>query len=265
LTPLAKSAWQLNGIEALEIVWFADRRLARCHQHEAHQFRDKMPEICNRRVAHDLMAAQIYLIRHGETTWSLSGQHTGRTDLPLTEHGALQARHIGKLLSGTTFSQVLVSPLQRARRTCDLAGFGAAARVEQNLSEWNYGDYEGRTPADIRAQRPSWDIYRDGAPGGESADQVSARADLVIAELRAMIGRIAIFSHGQFLRALAVRWIDLPIQRGCHFELGTGSLSILGYEHNNVEAPAILLWNAVPNDACDLVPRQHSDTALLGG
>jgi broad specificity phosphatase PhoE len=145
-------------------------------QHDPHQFFDKMPEVCNGRVPHDVMAAQIYLIRHGETKWSLSGQHTGRTDLPLTEHGEPQAHHIGKLLSGTTFSQVLVSPVQRARRACELAGFGAAARVEPNLSEWNYGDYEGRTPADIRAQRPRWDIYRDGAPGGESADQVSARA-----------------------------------------------------------------------------------------
>jgi len=224
-----------------------------------------MREVCNGRVAHDLMDAQIYLIRHGETKWSLSGQHTGRTDLPLTEHGVLQAQHIGKLLSGTTFSQVLVSPLQRARRTCELAGLGAAARVQENLSEWNYGDYEGRTPADIRVRRPSWDIYRDGAPGGESADQVSARADAVIVELRAMVGRIAIFSHGQFLRALAVRWIDLPIQQGGHFDLDTGSISILGYEHNNLRAPTIFLWNAVSNDVFDLVPRQHSDEALLGG
>jgi probable phosphoglycerate mutase len=177
----------------------------------------------------------------------------------------LQAQHIGKLLSGTTFSQVLVSPLQRARRTCELAGLGTAARVQQNLSEWNYGDYEGRTPADIRARRPSWDIYRDGAPGGESADQVSARADAVIAELRAMVGRIAIFSHGQFLRALAVRWIDLPIQQGGHFDLDTGSISILGYEHNNGEMPSIFLWNAVSNGVFDLVPRQPSDEALLGG
>jgi Histidine phosphatase superfamily (branch 1) len=140
-------------------------------QHDPHQFFDKMPEVCNGRVPHDVMAAQIYLIRHGETKWSLSGQHTGRTDLPLTEHGELQAHHIGKLLSGTTFSQVLVSPVQRARRACELAGCGAAARVEPNLSEWNYGDYEGRTPADIRAQRPRWDNsgWRPGWRVGRSS------------------------------------------------------------------------------------------------
>ena len=120
------------------------------------------------------------------------------------------------------------------------------ARVDPNLSEWNYGDYEGRTPAQIRAQRPGWDIYRDGAPGGESADQVSARADLMIVELRATVGRIAIFSHGQFLRALAVRWIELSIEKGCHFDLDTGSVSILAYEHNDLQVPTISLWNAAP-------------------
>lgn len=192
------------------------------------------------------MAAQIYLIRHGETQWSLSGQHTGRTDLPLTERGEQQARQVGALLHGVTLSEVLVSPLQRARRTCELTGLGAVARVEPNLSEWNYGDYEGRTPAQIRAQRPGWDIYRDGAPGGESADQVSARADQMIVELRAMVGTTAIFSHGQFLRALAVRWIELPIEKGCHFDLDTGSLSILAYEHNDLQVPTISLWNAAP-------------------
>jgi broad specificity phosphatase PhoE len=202
--------------------------------------------------------AQIYLIRHGETAWSLSGQHTGRTDLPLTEHGEQQARQLGELLHSVRFSQILVSPLRRALRTCELAGFGAAARIEQNLSEWNYGDYEGLTPAQIRSQRPGWDVYRDGCPGGEAAEQVAARADRVIAELRTMQGRAALFSHGQFLRALAVRWIELPIGQGYHLGLDTGSLSILGYEHNNVEAPAILLWNAVSNDLFELTSRPAS-------
>lgn len=201
------------------------------------------------------MAAQIYLIRHGETAWSISGQHTGRTDLPLTQNGEQQARQVGDLLRSVKFSQILVSPLQRARRTCELANFGACARIEQDLSEWDYGDYEGLTPTQIRARRPGWDVYRDGCPGGESAAQVAARADRVIAELRAIEGLVALFSHGQFLRALAVRWIELPIEQGYHLGLDTGSLSILGYEHNNVDAPAILLWNAVSNDLFELKSR----------
>jgi len=167
------------------------------------------------------VAEQIYLIRHGETPWSLSDQHTGRsTDLPLTERGEEQARQIGALLDGIFFSEVLVSPLQRARRTCELTGLGAVARVDPNLREWNYGGYEGPTAAQIRAQRPGWDIDRDGAPGGESADQVPARADLMIVELRAMVGRVAIFSHGQFLRALAVRWIELLTEKRLPFRSG---------------------------------------------
>ncbi len=203
------------------------------------------------------MDGKLYLIRHGETTWSLSGQHTSRTDLPLTEHGEQQARDIGRLLNGMTFSEVLVSPMQRARRTCELAGFGPVARVEPNLSEWDYGDYEGRTATEIRAERPSWDIYRDGCPGGESAEQVTARVDMILAQLRPGVGQVAIFSHGQFLRALAVRWIDLPIRQGSHLGLDTGSLSVLGYEHNNIETTAISLWNAVSNDLFELVPQQH--------
>jgi broad specificity phosphatase PhoE len=207
------------------------------------------------------VAAQIYLIRHGETAWSLSGQHTGRTDLPLTAPGEQQARHVGELLRAIEFSRVLVSPLQRALRTCELAGLGTAARIEQDLSEWDYGDYEGLTPAQIRARRPGWDVYRDGCPGGESAEQVAARADRVIEGLRTMRGNVALFSHGQFLRALAVRWIELPIGQGYHLALDTGSLSSLGYEHNNVEAPAILLWNAVSNDLFELMPRRRSNAA----
>jgi probable phosphoglycerate mutase len=136
--------------------------------------------------------------------------------LPLTEHGEQQARQLGELLHSVWFSQIFVSPLRRALRTCELAGFGAAARIEQDLSEWNYGDYEGLTPAHIRSQRPGWDVYRDGCSGGEAAEQVAVRADRVIAELRTMQGRVALFSHGQFLRALAERWIELPIGQGYH-------------------------------------------------
>jgi broad specificity phosphatase PhoE len=211
------------------------------------------------------MTARIYLIRHGETKWSLSGQHTGRTDLPLTERGEEQARAVGKLLSGTKFEQVLVSPLERARRTCELAGLGGAACVEADLSEWNYGNYEGLTLAEIRIQHPGWEIFRNGAPGGESVDQVAARADRLIVELRAATGGVAIFSHGHFLRSLAVRWIDQPIQQGRHFDLDTGSLSILGYQRNDIEVPVISLWNAVSNDVFDLVPWHRSEEPALGG
>jgi len=203
-----------------------------------------------------VLDAQVYLIRHGETAWSVTGQHTSRTDLPLTERGERQARGVGELLRGMTFAQVLVSPMRRARRTCELAGLGAVARVDPNLSEWDYGAYEGRTAAEIRAERPGWDIYRDGCPGGESAEQVSNRVDKTLAVLRQDEGQVAIFSHGQFLRALAVRWIDLPIRQGSHFALDTGSLSILGHEHNNIETPAISRWNVPSNDLLERAPRR---------
>lgn len=202
------------------------------------------------------MATQIYLVRHGQTAWSVTGQHTGHTDLPLTPHGEQRAQEVGKLLSAVSFSHVLVSPLQRARESCRLAGLGAQARVEPNLREWDYGDYEGRTAAQIRAERPSWNIYRDGCPNGESAQQVSARSDLIVAELHRLDGCVAIFSHGQFLRALAVRWIELPIDTGVHFGLDTSSLSVLGREHNNVETTAIVFWNAVSNAVFDVKPHQ---------
>ena len=188
---------------------------------------------------------QVYLIRHGQTSWSASGRHTGRTDVPLTEEGERQARQLGALLHTISFSQVLVSPMQRARRTCELAGLGAQARIEPLLHEWDYGDYEGLTRAQIRATRAQWDVFRDGCPGGESPEQVSARADQILAQVRAMPRRVALFSHGHLLRALAVRWIELPIQAGLHFGLDAGSLSLLGFEHNSALEPAIELWNAL--------------------
>jgi len=189
---------------------------------------------------------QIYLIRHGETAWSLSGQHTGRTDVPLTAHGEQQARHLGELLRSIRFSQVLASPLQRARRTCELAGLGAVMCVDQSLREWDYGQYEGLTNSQIRAQHADWDVFRDGCPGGESTGQLCARADAVRSQLRAMSGRVAVFSHGHFLRALAVRWIELPLLHGRSFGLNAGAVSLLGYEHHSVQEPAIELWNLVP-------------------
>jgi len=190
------------------------------------------------------MVTQVFLIRHGETAWSLTGQHTGHTDLPLTENGERRASLLRQLLHGVTFTHVLTSPLQRARRTCELAGFGAVARVDPDLHELDYGDYEGRTTAEIRAQHPGWSMFQDGSPQGESVGDFSERADRVIATLRSMDGAVALFSHGQFLRALAACWIGLPVQKGQHFALDTASISILGYEHTNEEIQAITLWNA---------------------
>jgi len=191
------------------------------------------------------MLSQLCLVRHGETAWSLSGQHTGRTDIPLTEKGEQDARKLAERLSTVKFSHVFTSPLQRARRTCVLAGLGEVAEIEPDLVEWDYGDYEGQRPADIRAARPGWNVFRDGCPGGESPAQVSERADRLIARLRTLEGNIAIFSHGHFGRVLAARWIGLEIRQAQNLLLSTASVSILGYEHNLAEVPAIVLWNAV--------------------
>jgi broad specificity phosphatase PhoE len=161
-----------------------------------------------------------YLARHGETAWSLSGQHTGRTDLPLTKRGERNARALGKRLQGPTFAQVLTSPLQRALRTCELAGFGAAVEIDPDLVEWGYGHYEGRCTADIHAELPDWQLFRDGCPGGESPEQVGARADRVIERVRAVRGDVLLFSSGRFLRVLAARWFGLegPVLATRHCE-----------------------------------------------
>lgn len=185
---------------------------------------------------------KIYLARHGETEWSLSGQHTGVTDIPLTPNGERNARNLGERLKGDRFTKVLTSPLQRAKRTCELAGFAAQAETGGDLVEWNYGDYEGRRTADIRKERPDWFLFRDGCPGGESLDAVAARADRVIARLRAVNGDVLLFSHGHFLRVLGARWLGKPATDGRLLLLTTASLSILGYEHN-VEEPVLRLWN----------------------
>jgi broad specificity phosphatase PhoE len=184
----------------------------------------------------------IYLARHGETAWSLSGQHTGRTDLPLTERGERNARALGKRLRGLNFAKVFTSPLRRAVRTCELAGFGGTAQSDPDLVEWDYGEYEGRRTAEIHAERPDWLLFRDGCPGGEAPDQVGARADRVIARLRPVEGDVLLFSSGHFLRVLTARWLTLDAAAGRYFLLGTASLSALGYEHNRVES-AIRLWN----------------------
>jgi broad specificity phosphatase PhoE len=184
----------------------------------------------------------IYLARHGETAWSLSGQHTGRTDLPLTERGERNARALWERLRGMTFAKVFTSPLQRAMRTSELAGFGAVGEIDPDLVEWDYGQYEGRRTAEIHAERPDWQLFRDGCPGGESPDQVGARADRVVGRVRAIKGDVLIFSSGHFLRVLAARWLGFNAAAGRYLLLGTACLSALGYEHNLAE-PAIRLWN----------------------
>jgi broad specificity phosphatase PhoE len=184
----------------------------------------------------------LYLARHGETAWSLTGQHTGLTDLPLTERGERNARQLGERLRGLSFAKVWSSPLQRARRTCELAGFGTVADIDGDLVEWNYGKYEGRRTADIRAERPDWQLFRDGGPGGESPAQVGARADRVVSRVRAVSGNVLLFSSGHFLRTLAARWLGLDPAAGRAFLLGTAALSALGYEHN-LSDPVIRLWN----------------------
>jgi broad specificity phosphatase PhoE len=184
----------------------------------------------------------IYLARHGETAWSLSGQHTGRTDLPLTERGEANARALGARLSGLSFAKVFTSPLQRAVMTCELAGLGTQAEADPDLIEWDYGQYEGRRTVEILGERPDWFLFRNGCPGGETPDQVGARADRVVHRIRAVQGDVLLFSSAHFLRVLAARWLGLEAAGGRYFVLGTATLSILGYEHNLAE-PVIRLWN----------------------
>lgn len=189
---------------------------------------------------------QIYLIRHGETEWSLSGQHTGRTDIPLTAHGEEEARALAPSLRGIAFSRVLTSPRQRARQTAELTGLGAAAEIEPDLAEWDYGDYEGIRSVDIRKQRPDWNVFQDGCPNGETPDQVAARADRLIRHLCTFDGNVALFSHGQFGCSLAVRWIGLAVIEAQHFSLGTASLSVLGYAAGHPKRRVIAKWNMAP-------------------
>ena len=184
----------------------------------------------------------IYLARHGETAWSLTGQHTGLTDLPLTERGERNARRLKERLAGLIFAKVVTSPLQRAARTCELAGFGAAAEIDRDLVEWNYGDYEGRRTVEIHKERPDWRLFRDGCPGGELPDHVGARADRVVSRVRAINGDVLIFSSGHFLRVLAARWLGLEPAAGRFFMLNTASVSVVGYE-NSLSKAVIRLWN----------------------
>jgi probable phosphoglycerate mutase len=190
----------------------------------------------------------VYLARHGSTPWTISHQHTGGTDLPLTPRGEAEARRLGQRLDGLTFAAVMTSPLRRAVRTCELAGFGSAAEIVADLVEWNYGAYEGRTSAEIHAERPDWQLFRDGAPGGESPEEVGARADRVIGRVRAVDGNALLFSSGHFLRVFAARWLGLEPGAGKYLFLGTASLSALGYEHDHSD-PVIRLWDEIPHEA----------------
>jgi probable phosphoglycerate mutase len=185
---------------------------------------------------------QVYLIRHGETEWSLSGQHTGITDIPLTDNGGKVAELLEPVLAKESFALVLTSPLQRARKTCELAGLGARAEIDRDLMEWNYGAYEGLTPKQIHAQAPGWMLFRDGCPGGESPEQVGARVDRVIARVRAVQGHVALFAHGHIFRVFAARWLGLPASAGSHFLLDTATLNILSYYRG---IPAVKQWNAM--------------------
>jgi probable phosphoglycerate mutase len=183
----------------------------------------------------------IYLARHGETAWSRTGQHTGLTDLPLTERGEQEARALGQRLSAIAFAQVFTSPLQRAARSCDLAGFGKTAETDADLVEWDYGKYEGRKTVEIHLEAPGWQLFRDGCPGGETPAQIGARADRVLKRLRAANGNVLVFSSGHFLRVLAARFLGLEPAGGKYFTLNTASLSILGFENDS--SPVIRLWN----------------------
>ncbi len=188
-------------------------------------------------------ADEIVLVRHGETEWSRAGRHTGVTDVPLTARGRREAEAVGNALSGSRFARIVVSPSRRAADTCRLAGLGTAAETLPELAEWDYGDYEGLTTAEIRATRPGWTLWRDGVPGGETIAQVGARADLVLAHLRVGTGPVAVFAHGHVLRVLAARWLGLPPSAGRLFALDPGTISILGHEH---ETAALRLWNEPP-------------------
>jgi len=197
-------------------------------------------------VASQSAPLRITLVRHGETEWSLSGRHTGRTDIALTARGEDGARALAPILARTAFARVLTSPRLRARRTCALAGLAAEAEVEPDLAEWDYGDYEGLRSAEILQRRPGWTIFGDGCPNGESPADVSARADRLLARLRGEGGEVALFSHGHFGRALAARWIEAPVAMAAHFALGVASLGVLGFEAGHSGTPAILRWNHQP-------------------
>jgi broad specificity phosphatase PhoE len=187
---------------------------------------------------------RIYLIRHGETAWSLSGQYTGRANIPLTTHGEDEARELGLRIQNTPFTHVFTSPLTRAQQTCALVGLNGTPEIVPDLMEWDNGDDEGRTPEDVLASRPGWNLFRDGSPNGESPADISARADRVIARVRLLKGNVALFCHSHFGRVFAARWLGLTAEHAQQFLFDTASLSVLCYEHDSLDEPAIALWNS---------------------
>ncbi len=189
---------------------------------------------------------RIFYVRHGQTAWSLSGQHTGRSDIPLTAAGEHGAEALRPWLAGVRFAQVLTSPMARAQRTCTLAGLGAQAHIENDLREWDYGDYEGLTSAEILSDRPDWDLFRDGCPNGEAPQTVAARVDALIERLALAGGDVALFSHGHFGAALVARWIEAPLEAGRRFFLGAPSLSVLATHPHHPDVRGVDLWNAAP-------------------
>lgn len=193
-----------------------------------------------------LRTPDVWLIRHGETEWTVSRRHTGLTDLPLTPAGEKQAKALRYRLKTVSFARVFYSPLRRAARTCELAGYGPTAEMYRNLVEWNYGDYEGKMRPEILAEKPDWIIFRDGCPNGESPIDVGVRADRVISRIRTINGNVALFSSGHFLRVLIARWLDLDPSAGRYFKLGTGAVSVLSCDHGNLSEPVVRLLNEIP-------------------
>lgn len=194
----------------------------------------------------DAATHAVWLIRHGETEWTVSRRHTGLTDLPLTQAGEDQARSLRNWLQAVSFEKVFCSPLRRAVRTCEVSGYGAVAEVDRDLVEWNYGDYEGQKRPEILAERPKWVIFRDGCPNGESPAEVAVRADRFLSRARTPSGNVAVFSSGHFLRVLIARWLGLDPSAGRHFKLGTATLTVLGFDHNSTDEPVIRLLNETP-------------------
>jgi broad specificity phosphatase PhoE len=206
------------------------------------------------------VSPRIFYFRHGETQWSLSGQHTGVTEVPLTPHGEMQARALRPWVETVAFSHVLTSPRLRARATCELAGLGGRLQIEPALAEWNYGDYEGRRSVEIHEQRPGWNIFRDGCPNGESPSEICERVDRLIARLRAIDGDIALFSHGHFGAVFGTRWIGLPVIDGQHFTISPASMSVLRLDADHEDTPVIALWNAVAGSSASAIPLVATST-----
>jgi probable phosphoglycerate mutase len=200
---------------------------------------------------------RLFLARHGDTAWTDSHQHTGRTDLPLNAHGEEHARQLRERLQQFSFAHVFTSPLQRASKTCELAGYGQAARIDPDLVEWDYGRFEGARTAEILKQKPGWQLYRDGCPDGESPEQVAARADGFIARARAIGGDVLAFSSGHTIRMIAARWLGLPPANGRFFFCRPASVGVLAFEHSSRDEPIIGLWNYIAHPRVEPFAREH--------